>query len=183
VTILDRGAQTQGFKCQRAYENAMVELLLRLQRTYHAQIDIFIQCGGPSAAHDDRDVSRRVVERLRQQTSKVGLLDDFRDAPAIKAAYQRMDCIIASRMHTAVFALSAGVPVVLIGYQPKSCGMMELFGLPEYCYDIDSMNSDQLFERIQTLLASRDALKESIETRYVATLTMLQRWTLALEAA
>ena len=168
ITLIDRAAQLRGFATQQAYEDACCDALVRAHETVKARIEVFVQCTGPSVDQDDRAVSRRMLERLQARGCEVVLHDGFADARAIREAYRRLDCLVASRMHAAVLALTAGVPVVLIGYQPKSCGMMNLFGLPEYCCDIHAIDTSLLFGLVSALLRKQVCLRPQVDRQVAA---------------
>lgn len=165
VTVIDRSAQEPGFSGQQHYEKTLVTLLTRLAHQYHARILVFCQSFGPSLDQDDRPMAEQLYRQLRQLGIETTLHTDFQDAGEIIAAYSELDMVIGTRMHTGVFALSAGVPVLLIGYQPKSCGMMVTFGLERYCCDIKDVNVDILYELACEILAHEEELRSHIVER------------------
>jgi colanic acid/amylovoran biosynthesis protein len=176
VTVIDRAAQIEAFSHQEAYELAVASALVRLHREREADVYFFSQCNGPNLAHDDRRVVRRMARRLQEQNVSAGVLDAFDDALALKAAYACMDCLIGSRMHSGILALSSSVPVMLIGYQPKSCGVMASMGLERYCCDIETVTSDWLYEGVCRALENRKDLVEQIAARYAETQARLREW-------
>ncbi len=176
VTALDRSAQEPGFSGQQRYEEALVTLLMRLACQYDAQIHVFCQCFGPSPDQDDRPVAKRLDQRLRQLGVATALRVDFRDACEIVSAYSELDLVIGTRMHTGVFALSTGVPVLLIGYQPKACGMMKTLGLERYCCDIRDVNADVLYELACEILARKEELHSYILERLEDIRLRAQAW-------
>ncbi|MGB9620616.1 MAG: polysaccharide pyruvyl transferase family protein [Armatimonadota bacterium] len=165
VTAIDRGAQDPNFGGQLGYEEALCVLLTRLARERHARIHVFCQCFGPSSDQDDRPVARRLYQQLRQNGLDATLHIEFRDAVEIITAYSQLDMIVGTRMHTGIFALSSGVPVLLIGYQPKACGMMTALGFERYCCDIKDANANVLFELASEILAHEHELRVQIAER------------------
>jgi colanic acid/amylovoran biosynthesis protein len=176
VTVIDRGAQSPSFKGQQAYEDALASLLVRLARERNAHIQIFCQCYGPSPDQDDRPVARRLHERIRQLGADTTLRVDFRDAREIVAAYGELDLLIGTRMHTGIFALCNAVPVLLIGYQPKACGVMASFGLDRYCCDISAVDAEQLYLLACELLEGEEAMRVHIAERLAQTQEQAHRW-------
>lgn len=181
VTVMDRAAQEKRFVRQQIYEDALVSLLVRLRKDHRAQLYIFVQCYGPASGHDDRHSARRVYDRVSQQVDGVTLLDAFQGALEIRAAYKQMDCVIGTRMHTGVFALSNAVPVVLIGYQPKAFGTMTLFGLERYCCNIETVTSDELYEMVCEVLDNRAEIRKHVAQRIIQVQESLQGWVRYLE--
>ena len=123
VTVIDRRAQMKVFHNQDAYEQALVDVLEHLQRQYGAELHLFVQCFGPGATQDVRPVAMRLAEKLKEQEVEVVMQDYFMGAAQLQDAYAEMDLVIASRMHAGIFALSRGVPTVMIAYQPKAQGL------------------------------------------------------------
>jgi colanic acid/amylovoran biosynthesis protein len=177
VTVIDRAAQNGNFSRQQSYEETIESVLVKLNQEYRAHLYILAQCSGPDVAHDDRYVARRLYRRLKERNLPVVLLDTFRDALEIKAAYKYMDCLIGSRMHTGIFALSNSVPVVLIGYQPKAFGVMESFGLERYCCDIETVTAEQLYEMVRKVLENKEEIQQLVAKRYAETQMLLEKWT------
>jgi polysaccharide pyruvyl transferase WcaK-like protein len=177
LTIMDRGAQTKSFIHQDIYE-AIIEALIKKILTDRKEISfyLFSQCYGPGIDHDDREVVKRIYARLVDHTDRVLLLEDFHDAMEIKAAFKCMDCIIGTRMHTGILAMSELVPAVLIGYQPKTFGVMEALGLERYCMDIETLNIETLYDKVLDLLAERENIRKQIHHRLVQIQQQLEHW-------
>ncbi|MGB0388505.1 MAG: polysaccharide pyruvyl transferase family protein [Ardenticatenaceae bacterium] len=176
VTVMDRGAQEKQFGGQQGYERALESVLLRLNQERQAHIYLFVQCYGPTPDQDDRLCTRRLYERLKQQVSTLTLLDSFSSASELKRAYKQMDCIIGTRMHTGIFALTKCVPVVLIAYQPKAFGVMKSFGLERFCSSIEEVRESELYDQLQEVLNHRSQLQKYISQRYADQGARLQGW-------
>lgn len=176
VTVIDRGAQSPSFKGQLAYEEALVSLLVRLARERHAHIRVFCQCYGPSPDQDDRPIAQRIHERVRQLGADATLRINFEDAREIIAAYSEMDLLIGTRMHTGIFGLCNAVPVLLIGYQPKTSGVMASFDLDRYCCDITVVDPDRLYSLVCELLERKEEMQAFISERLAQTQGQAHRW-------
>jgi colanic acid/amylovoran biosynthesis protein len=176
VTVIDRGAQTGGAVNQAAYEQSLATTLAIAQREHKADVHLFVQCLGPSLDQDDRRATQRLADELARRNVRTRLHDNFDDAGALRRALAEMDLIVASRMHTGIFALSSGVPVVMIAYQPKAIGVMASFGLDDYCLDIATLSADSLGAAIRRATAERETLAGQIASTYATMEPELQRW-------
>lgn len=163
LSVLNRGAQNREFQGQNQYEEALVTVLTHFAQVEQAEIHLFVQCYGPSSDQDDRLMTKRLAERLRPHCPALFVWEHFRDAQTLKTAYRQMDGVIATRMHTAIFALSNETPVLIIGYQPKSQGMITAFHLEAYCRPIEAVTAAWLQERLTTLLAERETIGTQIQ--------------------
>ncbi len=176
VTVIDRGAQTGGTVNQAGYERCLASVLERLQHEQEAEIHLFVQCYGPSPDQDDRQVTQRLMDELVRRKISAQLHAHFDDAAVLRRSLAGMDLIIASRMHTGIFALSNGTPVVMIAYQPKAAGVMASFGLDDYCLDIATLSEESLGATVLRAVARREMLAGQIAERYARLQPELQRW-------
>lgn len=165
ITAIDFQQQNPNFSLQVAYEAALVDAIGRLAARRSIQVHVVAQCTGPSRDQDDRPVAARIHARLCAQQIAATLVDDIQDAQDLVKFYQQMTVVIGTRMHSGILALTAGVPTVLIGYQPKAQGMMEMVGLGRCVLAIDALSGDQLYARVEELLQNHDQLALTIPVR------------------
>lgn len=176
VTIIDRGAQKKDFNNQDNYEIAILEVLSELHNRFGANIHIFSQCNGPSPDQDDRSIAQKFSQELQKRNVPTNINLNIKDAQELRHAYHQMDIMIASRMHTAIIALGVCIPVVLIGYQPKSCGMMNDFGLGEYCVSINEVNPEILRLMVNKAIELRIEIQTRVIQRYQSIQYLAQSW-------
>lgn len=166
ITLLNWGAQNIRFKRQQDYEDAVVQAIGKFLKRHGGKAILFSQVCGPSVAEDDRVPARRVAARLRKLGEKVVVIDSIVEPSLLKACYGMMDLFIGTRMHSNIFALSSGVPVLAIGYLFKTRGIMKSVGLQQWVIDIDQINGANLSNRLEL------AWKQRAETRKQIACTM-----------
>ena len=176
IVPMDRGAQRAGFGGQHAYEDALLALALRLHSVHQAHIYLIAQCTGPSADQDDRQIAQRLHVWLTQAGVNAMVLADFDDARAVQATYAAMDCVIATRMHAAIFALTSHTPVVALGYQPKSCGLMGMLGLDDFCLPLEVVTPSRLVTLVEAILADPAPVRIRIAQAMTQARTTLAGW-------
>ena len=117
---------------------------------------ILPQVTGPTADEDDRHISRELALRFRDN-SQVRYLPELEQATPerIKAAYGQLDLLLATRLHSAIFALAEGVPSVCIAYQPKATGVFAMLGCSPYCLPLQDISSQSLIAAIDLALDTR----------------------------
>jgi colanic acid/amylovoran biosynthesis protein len=177
LTVMDWGRQTPNFYHQQRYETAVVALIRHLQINYNAYVVLFSQCCGPTPAEDDRRIARRIAQAVGQ-SNNLFLVETIVPPEVLKAAYRQMDIVVATRMHSAIFALSVGVPTLVISYLYKAIGMMEMLGLESHVLDINTITADYLCTGFDQLWAKRAAIRYHLSQRLPAihtTLTQLPR--------
>lgn len=165
ITAIDFQQQNPEFSLQAAYEDAFVGAIRRLADRHPLRVHVVAQCTGPSRDQDDRTIATRIHARLGKQHVAATLVDQIRDAQVLVQYYQKMAVVIGTRMHSSILALTAGVPTVLIGYQPKAQGMMEMVGMSRYAVAIDALSADQLYTYVEELLQRREHFVLTIAER------------------
>ena len=93
---------------------------------------------------DDLTACRHVLEALGPGV--VTFVDRVLTPSQIKGLCARSDLVITGRMHLAVMALSAGVPAITMATQGKVEGLMEIFGVRDFCVTPRAGMADQVIE-------------------------------------
>ena len=144
---------------QNGYEDAVGALVTHLVRTHGAAVDFVSTCqGNPEYRYDDAAVAARIANALP---------DDVRGAVTVEPAYHRpeallaiygaADLVVATRMHAAILALSAGTPVLPISYEFKTAELFARLGAAGWCVEIETITGDALVARADVVIAEVDA--------------------------
>lgn len=162
VTVIDFAIQNRLFNRQDAYENALVTALNAFATRHGGTVFLFPQVTGPSQAEDDRIPSRRVATGLRARGASVVLIDATWSPDELQTAYGQMDIFVGTRLHSNIFALTAGTPVVAIAYFYKTFGIMQMLGLSEWALDIWTVTDQELSQRLELLWQQRAVLRRHL---------------------
>lgn len=169
VTLINWGAQGAGFSGQAQYEAHIAQALRIFAEQTAAQIILFTQVSGATHAADDSAPARRVAASLADFDPPPLLIDQPAAPALLKAAYGWMDLFIGTRMHSNLFALTQGVPVLAIAYRYKTQGLMQSAGLADWLLTIDAVAAPDGAARLAALLselwAQRRSVRAQIETR------------------
>lgn len=160
LTIIDFALQNRFFTGQQAYENAIVTALSAFVRRHGGVVFLFPQVCGPSQAEDDRIPSRRVARRLTENSISTVAVESIWTPDELKCAYGQMDIFVGTRLHSNIFALTAGTPVVAIAYYYKTYGIMQMFGLSEWVLDIRTVTDQELEQHLEALWLRRTELHQ-----------------------
>ena len=165
----DFPGQKTRFSKKKKRENYIDGVLAACQ-TLHQRQDasffIFSQAQGPSLAEDDRRLSGYVHDRLRASIpashlnlfeTPVGTVPD-----TFIQLLRQADMLITSRLHAAIFAFLAGTPVVVIGYQHKSRGVLQTLGLESCFLSIEEMQGESLLRLCAAVLQDQDEWRKKI---------------------
>lgn len=154
VTVIRHATQTGDVSIQQAYESAILTALQKYAANLGAPLHVvwFPQCRGPGSLEDDREVIRQMIAWC-PANSQIESHELAGDLPLglMWACYGCMDALIATRMHSAIFALCQGVPVVAISYLYKTEGIMAELGLDDFVVPAGSVSEADITTRLLKL--------------------------------
>jgi polysaccharide pyruvyl transferase WcaK-like protein len=116
---------------------------------------------------DDRVIARQIKASIKDTVrNRVIILTRDYTPHQIKSMIGNMDVFIATRFHSAVFALSMNIPLMMVATEPhKNRGIMEMMNLAEYTLDASEVTSDALFATFNKLIDNQHSIAEQIAER------------------
>ena len=165
MTIINWGAQNKLFNLQAEYESACAKAVSYFIETIKGRVILFPQVYGPLSSQDDRIPAHRIIDKLSHLAGMVTVIDQPITAEQLKSIYGWMDIFIGTRMHSNIFALSKGVPIIAIGYLHKTEGIARMVGVEEWVIDIKNMKGDVLQEKLIELWKARQEWKQRIQEK------------------
>jgi len=169
MTVINWRAQNPRFGLQAKYETSCAEAVRFFVERYEGRAILFPQVWGPSASQDDRVPARRIAGQLGDLDHSVLVVEEPLPPDLLKSVYGLMDLFIGTRMHSNIFALSQGVPVIAIGYQHKTRGIMQMVGLDRWIIDIQHIHGQTLVDMLTELWKERNEIRAHL-SRTVPTL-------------
>jgi polysaccharide pyruvyl transferase CsaB len=73
--------------------------------------------------------------------------------------------LVGMRLHSLIFAASAGVPALALAYDPKVHNFMRSLGLPEYAQDLQGMDADGLAAALDAMWKQRTQIHAALDER------------------
>jgi len=130
-------------------------------------IVIFNTSINASFGDDDRVIASQIKMKLSPNVrNRVNLLTGDYAPQETKAMIGNMEILVATRFHSAVFALSMGIPLIMVAPEPhKNHGIMKMMDLTDYTMDASSVTPETLFAAVNRLMAQRDQVAEHIKQR------------------
>lgn len=163
ITIINRGNQFAGFKSQDIYVKEIINTIQFLLLQKNTSIYFFVQCYGPSNDQNDNLITTEIYNHFSRESDRVYLLNHYKSFDEIVIDMSRMNLLIASRMHTAIFGIINQVPTILIGYQHKAKGLFAMLHIDEYFVSIDALSANFLTNKAQELLVLKNNFNYKIE--------------------
>jgi colanic acid/amylovoran biosynthesis protein len=142
----------------RRYEDALVEVARWYIDERGGRVSLVRWLTG-GHREDDREVVDRLVERI-DRPGRVDAIGPFAPQEACRRL-GRMEMLVASRLHSAIFAMVAGTPAVAIEYLPKTGEIMAMAVGDGWVVPIEAVDGGRLLAKAQEL---RRRLPEVTET-------------------
>ena len=148
------------------YQEALRALTVHLVERYNAKITYLSTCQGmPEYWTDDSKIAWRVVESLPEGIKGSVIVDsDFHHPVDLAEMLKGYDLVIATRMHMAILALGAGIPVVPIAYEFKMHELFKRLGHGRWVQNIESINGESLIEAVDSFLDSMPQIRGTLFT-------------------
>lgn len=147
----------------------------RLQRRFEEALAVFAdvlvadgfqvvfvpQCTSELHNDDDRVVEERIMKRMKA-SHRALLIREMLDHRQTRGLYENMAFVVATRMHSAIFALTAMVPTLALAYEFKTNGVMDELGLGEWVIPVEEASPEILCGAFARLRQSREQYLEGL---------------------
>jgi colanic acid/amylovoran biosynthesis protein len=165
ITVIDWAAQYPGFKFQNEYEASINTLVQHFIHNYHGRVIFFPQCWGPTEFEDDRIPAKRIAAQSGEANQSILVVEQPINPRLLKSIYAEMDVFMGTRMHSNIFALSGGVPVIAIGYLHKTQGIAAQVGIDDWVIDIQDIEAAGLISKFDQLWNAKAKIRSHLEKR------------------
>lgn len=92
---------------------------------------------------DDRVVARRIYNLVENKSRVICEEKDYSYTHIYKE-YAKLDILVGMRMHSNIFALTSGTPVLAIAYEHKTTEIMKDLGLSKFVLPVEKITAKQL---------------------------------------
>lgn len=148
-------------KTQKRILDLLPSAIAQFQSETSVHCTIIVQVDG------DRQVSHLLLHELRRLDVKCSLIE-LTDPYEFVEFYTRLDFLVSFRLHSMIFALSQGTPVLGIWRKPlgtKIPSMMHDLDLDDYCSELDELDGARLLKQMLALHNNQHQLKKRIKNR------------------
>ncbi len=149
------------------YLDAVADAVRWLVEERDASVTFLSTCQGAAEYWtDDSRTAGEVVQRLPEAIrGRVRINAEFHSPYEMLKLIGEFDVVVATRMHMAILAMCAGVPVLPIAYEFKTNELFGGFSLGRFVQHIGSITGDNLCFALARLLDARSAVRDSIRNR------------------
>lgn len=164
LTLIPRQSRAVSSSFINTYYTQISRALQFLHKELNVKVYLFNQVTGPTHYDDDRGAIKSLLNFFDHQYSWLTHVDEILPPALLKACYGLMSIFLATRLHSGIFSLSMGVPVVFIGYGTKTRGMMQGLGLEEWVIDLNNISTDEIVSKIFKAWEKRVFYKEKLSS-------------------
>jgi colanic acid/amylovoran biosynthesis protein len=161
MTLMNWGAQNRHFSHQARYESGICAAIESFLQRTEGHVVLFSQVWGPTSTEDDRVPARRVAAKF-VHTGRVHIIDQPLAPAVLKSCYALMGLLVGTRMHSNIFALTEGTPILAIGYRTKTWGIMEMLGIEQWLVDIAEVSPETLPQRLWEAWEAQEEMRHHL---------------------
>ncbi|GAB6059683.1 hypothetical protein JCM31598_28000 [Desulfonatronum parangueonense] len=103
----------------------------------------------------DLQIAHLVRSRMKIQGAVI-IEEEVSNAAALKYLYGKFDLMISMRLHPTILALDAGVPSLIISYDPKCNDFFQSVGLADYVASVTDFTYDWAKEKIEEIFSNSE---------------------------
>ena len=149
------------------YVDCIATLCLHINNTLNAEVLLIPNETNPADLYNDIDVSEDIIEKLVLLGGHASILNTSNMTSSdIKNHIASCEVVVASRYHSCVAALSAGVPLMVVGWHYKYEELLHWYGQDDWLLSECDCNSSILIDMFDMLWQTREARRAEIVAHY-----------------
>ena len=149
------------------YLRSLLETAAAFVERFGGSVVVFPQAIGPGLLEDDRIISLEFYQRSRNLPGKERIV--LLPSESLNSPYDvidllaRSDLVLATRFHSALFALIGGTPPIAIGYQHKSEGILRSLKMEEHFLNMAELSSERVLGLVAKVLGRQNSVREMMK--------------------
>lgn len=157
LTVVDW--EGNGVGAQNRYRSALLDYLEAFLMGAGTEVVLIPQV--TYAMEATGSLEHAILERLGPD--RVSVLTGDPTVPELTSVYAGVDLLLATRMHSAIFALSQGTPVVTIPYdRGGKWGILDMMGAPDTDVAYETVTAGALRDKVEVAWERRSATADSV---------------------
>lgn len=144
----------------KKYLKALVDYFEYVIEELHLDVVILKQIEKYGIDSGDEQIFKDIKPYIKSQyRDNIHFIEDEITYMEMKGIIKDAQFFVGSRMHSNIFALQQGIPVIAISYQPKTEYIMSSLGLSDYSLSIIDLTKEDLInvtQKLQTSWTNKD---------------------------
>lgn len=155
------------WKSAEDYVSCVAALCLHINQSLNADVVLIPNETNPADLYNDIDVSEDIIDKLTLLGGRAELLDvSNMTSSSVKNHIASCEVMVASRYHSCVAALSAGVPLLVLGWHYKYEELLHWYGQDAWLLSEANCNTDLLIKMLDELWLTRGERRAEIAAHY-----------------
>ncbi|MEO0683573.1 MAG: polysaccharide pyruvyl transferase family protein [Cyanobacteria bacterium J06649_11] len=147
-------------KSHKNYVEALAQSSIYMAEKYDIKTLLVRQIGDSEDGKGDIKVLYE-IQKLSEGNAIV--VEEDLTPDELSSLISKAEYLIGSRMHSNIFALLSGTPVIAVSYQKKTDGIMKMMELEDYLISIDDVSMRDIKYIAETILENRNQLSEYVK--------------------
>lgn len=149
------------YDVHQSYKNMILGAIRYLCNVHQAKIFIFPQVTVDNDLIYGEDIFNTIEEEYRHN---IIIIKENLTPYQLRLGYSKMKFLIGTRLHSTIFAMSAGIPAINIAYHgTKSQGIYKNMKVTDLLIEKNDFSTDYLISLIKNLLDNYEYYKELLE--------------------
>ena len=172
-----------GLAARERYIAALVALVEHAVEKYAAEFVIVPQVTKTWEAADY--IAEQIVSRVSPTAREhIRIAEAEHGVEGVLAFYEKADFLIATRMHSAIFALAVGTPVIAIPYDDGAkWSILDDLGAGPHRIPYHSVTSEALITEFEAVVSDRSAYMTEVSARVREQVALVDQCVLGFEQA
>lgn len=163
------------WKSEEPYLCCLEKLINHIHCRYGCNILLIPNEVSDKLAYNDASVAKDLMQMLTG-SGKVAILNTAKmTSSELKTTISQCDLLVASRYHSCVAALSAGVPTLVVGWHHKYAELLSHYGQQQWMVAHTDCTSSKLIDMFDALWNQREAVHNEIETKRQRVLDLVKK--------
>ena len=151
------------WKSQEDYITCIGSLIRHIHsRLPEYEVVLFPNETSPKREYNDYHVALDILRGIQEDWISIWGQDDY-CAEEMKGEIAKCDILVSSRYHSCVAALSAGIPVLVIGWHYKYSELLERYGQGHCMIGGENCSSESLMELFEKVWVNREKAHHKLQ--------------------
>lgn len=145
---------------KKNYINSIVANINYINKNYKTYF-LFFPHSISGLEKDDREIIKKIINKSELKNN-FEIYQPENNPRILNYILGKLDFCIGTRMHSNIFTMLGGTPLIAISYLPKTEGIMKKLNLEDLTLKIDEVNPEKIIEKTKILINSLDNIKKRI---------------------
>jgi polysaccharide pyruvyl transferase WcaK-like protein len=111
-------------------------------------------------AGDEREILKEIIKKTKNKKSII--FDKDKSPKDTLLMFKKTNLVIGHKMHSVIYGLSLGVPIIAICYHKKQNLLMNTFGMKQYAINDKNLNLKKVNNKIVSLIKNKNKIRKKL---------------------